>query len=361
MLAGHLVIAGYSRDETEPDESVPPFVCEALKNERLAGLVFFGRNLPAIDPHLFVRTEIERITRGLQKHIHPLFAIDQEGGRVARLRSGVLQLPSMRVLGQAANPSMTELAGEVLGRHLSQLGITMNFAPVLDVDSNVNNPVIGDRSFGRDAQTVITHARAFAAGLIRSGVLPCGKHFPGHGDTNLDSHLALPVLRHDLSRLQRVELAPFSALVDELPAMMSAHVVFEPFGNTPATLNPQVSTKLLRDELGYEGTLISDALEMHALNTFGSLEERAVLAGCDVLLVCHSAEAALSVVDALEREAVKSRVFQQRVEQAVRRSKALRCRSSRPAGALDLSVPKELQIWLDAIMVQPGVDPTESL
>lgn len=376
MLAGQIVVAGYSRDEGH--EGVPQFFADALTKERLGGLVFFGRNLPEHAAHLFVHAELQK----LKNVERALFAIDQEGGRVARLREGVIQLPPMRVLGATKNLEMVEVAAKVLGHHLAQLGITMNFSPVLDVDSNPDNPVIGDRAFSHETSEVIACGRAFSRGLKAGGVLPCGKHFPGHGDTHLDSHLALPIVKHDRARLAEIELAPFAALASELPAMMSAHVVFETFGKLPATLNREVSTRLLREEMGFEGALISDALEMRALDAFGSLEERAVLAveaGCDVLLVCHSARAALAVVDALEKEARSSGAFHKRLNEAVERKRRLASLAgarpsfpAEPAETLDFSVPKALAAWLEEIRelatkqaqtdgpTDPAHDPTES-
>src|SRR5262249_37347703 len=155
--------------------------------------------------------------------------------------------------------------GRLLGTQLFFLGIAVNLASVLDVDSNPANPVIGDRSFGADPQTVIRHGLAFARGLEASGMLSCGKHFPGHGDTDLDSHQSLPHVTHDRARLEGVELAPFRAAIGPLPLLMTAHVVYRGLDpDTPATLSRKILTGLLREELGYEGLLITDDLNMGA-------------------------------------------------------------------------------------------------
>jgi len=143
----------------------------------------------------------------------------------------------------------------------------MDFAPVLDVDTNPDNPVIGDRSFSRDQSQVALHGMAFAEGLRKGGCLACGKHFPGHGDTDQDSHLALPSLPHDLARLHEVELLPFRAAAKSFPAFMTAHVVFSALDqDVPATLSRRVLTDLLRHELGFTGVIISDDLEMKAVS-----------------------------------------------------------------------------------------------
>src|SRR5690606_16845318 len=148
--------------------------------------------------------------------------------------------PPMAQLAGLNDLALTQRAGSLLGRQLAALGFTMDFAPVLDVNTNPNNPVIGDRAFGSEPDAVIAHALAFAHGLEgNGGVLACGKHFPGHGDTELDSHLALPTLRHDRARLDSVELAPFRAARGQLGALMTAHVVFDQLApKIPATLAP---------------------------------------------------------------------------------------------------------------------------
>src|SRR5688572_1439217 len=216
--AGQVLVGGFPG--TVPFE---PLLDAAARGE-LGGIVLFKRNLGS-------PIEVARLVAAFDEKApidRPLLvAIDQEGGRVARLGRPVLELPPMRRLGERDDPELTRRAGRVLGGQLAALGVTTNFAPVLDVDTHPANPVIGDRSFGRDAETVTRHGLAFAHGLAAGGILACGKHFPGHGDTELDSHLALPRLTHAWERLERVELAPFRAACGDLQMIMTAHVVFE--------------------------------------------------------------------------------------------------------------------------------------
>ena len=232
-----------------------------------------------------------------------LLAVDQEGGRVARLSDGVPSLPAMRVLGEKGEKEIEE-AGLSLGRSLRALGFDVDFAPVLDVDSNPQNPIIGDRAFSSDPQEAGVKALAFARGLLRGGILPCGKHFPGHGDTSLDSHVALPVVDAPASRLESRELVPFRMAVENrFPLMMTAHVVYPAWDKTvPATLSRTIVTGILREKLGYRGLVVSDDLLMAAVAKGGVVEAAlaSIDAGCDGLLVLKSQKEALSVTESLE-------------------------------------------------------------
>ena len=233
-----------------------------------------------------------------------LLAVDQEGGRVARLSEGVPALPSMRILGERGEKEIEE-AGLSLGQALRTLGFDVDFAPVLDVDSNPQNPIIGDRAFSSDPREAGVKALAFARGLLRGGVLPCGKHFPGHGDTSLDSHVALPVVDAPASLLETREIVPFRMAVERgLPLMMTAHVVYPAWdGRVPATLSRTIVTGLLREKMGYRGLVLSDDLLMAAVAKGGVVEAAlaAIDAGCDGLLVLKDQRQALSVMESLEQ------------------------------------------------------------
>jgi beta-N-acetylhexosaminidase len=236
----------------------------------------------------------------------------------------------MQTLAAAGDTKLTRAAAEVLGRQLRAIGINLDFAPVLDVNTNPQNPVIGDRAFGCTPDVVIEHALAFADGLHDGGVLSCGKHFPGHGDTDLDSHLALPTLRHDRARLDEVELGPFRAAAKRVPSIMTAHVVFEAVDlDVPATMSAAALRRLLREDLGFEGAVFSDDLEMKAVTERYSIEEAGVLAieaGCDLLLVCSDLEAAARLRETLAAEASRSAPFHARLTEARCRADALRRR-----------------------------------
>ena len=298
--AAQLMIVGF--EGTEPTDRFAQFVQETPP----AGIVFFRRN--------FENTEqIARLVRQIRRLFPtdgpvPLFAIDQEGGRVRRLKPPhcpeFTQTPSMGEVAASGNHEATFAIGREIGADLARLGFNLNFAPVLDVNSNPNNPIIGDRAFGPDPETVIRHALALAQGLTAEGVIPCGKHFPGHGDTDLDSHLALPILSHSLARLQEIELPPFkAAIAARFPILMTAHVVFTALDkNHPATLSTEVIPRLLRDELHFDGVVISDDLEMAAVAAHYQPHEiasRGLQAGIDCFLVCRDLDTIIAIRNAL--------------------------------------------------------------
>ena len=230
-----------------------------------------------------------------------LSAVDQEGWRVARLREGVPQLPPMRTLGEMEDPERIRTAGRDLGRALRQMGFDIDFAPVLDVDSNAANPIIGDRSFSSDPLKVGPMAMAFAQGLLEEGIIPCGKHFPGHGATDLDSHLDLPFVHADRETLENRELLPFRhAISAGIPLLMTAHVVYPAWDDkSPATLSRAIITGLLRERLGFSGLVLSDDLLMKAVAKEGVVKAAlaALDAGCDGLLVLRNGRAARDVFE----------------------------------------------------------------
>jgi beta-N-acetylhexosaminidase len=238
----------------------------------------------------------------------------------------------------AAGESLVERVALAMGRELALLGFDIDFAPVLDVHTNPANPIIGDRAFATEPELAAGLALAFARGLDRAGVLPCGKHFPGHGDTETDSHLELPRLAHDLDRLAAVELLPFRrAVAAGIPMLMSAHVVFAALDATvPATLSQRVITGLLRDELGFTGILVSDDLDMRAIADhigIGEAAVAAVRAGCDALLLCQNPDHQRQARRALLAAARADKDFAARVRQSATRITAAKQRHAERAAA----------------------------
>jgi beta-N-acetylhexosaminidase len=225
--------------------------------------------------------------------------------------------------------------GTVVGRELAAVGLDLDFAPVLDVDTNPENPVIGARSFARDPEVVAKFGIALAHGLMDAGVAPCGKHFPGHGDTRQDSHHELPHVEHDLARLRSVELVPFRAAVAAgFPAMMTAHVVMDALDpDVPATMSRSVIRGILRDELHFDGVVFTDDIDMRAIaDNFDAREvaRACLLAGVDAFLCCQSVEGAHRMIDAIV-EAVRSEaVPESRLTQAVTRVNKLTERWAKP-------------------------------
>ncbi len=310
-----------------PGHELPDELRARIGAGEVGGVILFRRNLADLAQ---VRALCATLHAAAPRTAPLLLSVDQEGGRVQRLRAPATEWPPMLSLGtrlaaagsdatrRAAVLELAEQVGLAIGREVAAAGFDVDFAPVLDVHTNEANPVIGDRSFARDADAVAQLAGRFAAGLAVAGVISCGKHFPGHGDTHLDSHLALPRVDHPLERLRRVELYPFAQLAS-LPTLMTAHVVFSAVDpDVPATLSSRVLTDLLRGELGYRGLIVSDDLEMKAIADHYGVEDavvRGLLAGCDAFLLCHQADlqrrAHAALLAAAERDArVRTRVLE---------------------------------------------------
>ncbi|MEE3328024.1 MAG: beta-N-acetylhexosaminidase [Myxococcota bacterium] len=270
--------------------AVPDAIRQAL-GDGLGGVVLFRRNIE--DIHQLMALTDSILQAAPAEGPTPFVAVDQEGGRVVRLREPLTPIPPLRKIGDRTDPAWTKDVSAMMARELKAVGVNLNFAPVIDVDTNPDNPVIGDRSFSNDPQQVAEHGRAFVAGHLESGILPCAKHFPGHGDTHVDSHLDLPRLAHELTRLEHTELYPFAELFqDDPPLVMTAHILFEALDpQHPATLSRAILQGLLREKLAYRGLVISDCLEMNAVSKRYAMEEMIELgldAGIDIFLICHT-------------------------------------------------------------------------
>jgi beta-N-acetylhexosaminidase len=302
----------------QPDDEL-----RALLADGVAGVILFKRNVES-------PAQVAALLRTLKSEAgRPLLAsVDQEGGRVARLRGAPFTtLPSMREIGARGGADLARRVGVLLGHEVRALGFDVDFAPVLDVDTNPANPVIADRSFSRDAQEVATLGVALAQGLELAGVASCGKHFPGHGDTSQDSHLHLPSLPHALERLKAVELVPFAAYAQaKLASIMTAHVIFEALDPAvPATMSKKV-LDVLRHELHFEGVIISDDLEMKAIAEHFSVERAAVeglKAGVDLFLVCHDYRVQRRAIEAVVKAVESGEVTRAALDAAARRVEGL--------------------------------------
>ena len=293
---GQLLFAGFE------GTAAPRPLVDLVAAGRVGGVILFTRNVQ--DPQQ-VRGLIHELRSHAPEDAPLSVAIDQEGGRVQRLRAPWTEWPPMRRLGELDEKDWTAELARALARELIDLGIDLDFAPVVDVDSNPANPVIGDRSFAREPERVAKHARAFIEAMQSCKVACCAKHFPGHGDTALDSHFALPKIAHPLERLLQVELPPFEAAIAAgVAAIMSSHVVFEAIDRKrPATFSPEVMA-ILRERLGYRGLVFSDDLEMKAVADNWQPREMVPLAldaGIDSLLACKRFDFVEEVLARLER------------------------------------------------------------
>lgn len=276
---GQLLIVHFNGEECNPDAT------RLIHDAHVGGFIYYNWSNRLSSP-----PQVKNLSHQLQEEATiPLFiAVDQEGGRVTRLKEGFTQFPSNGEVGKTGDPSIAEHNAFVTGQELKQVGINMNLAPVVDVNVNPQNPVIGDRSFGSDPQTVIAFASQALEGYKRAGVLCVMKHFPGHGDVTVDPHKDLPIVDKPIYSLEKVELAPFAAL--NAPAIMTAHILVPTLDpDNPATTSKAILTDLLRNKIGYDGVIMSDSLVMEGLlKQYSSIEEAAIAAinaGCDVLIL----------------------------------------------------------------------------
>jgi beta-N-acetylhexosaminidase len=298
--AGQRVMVGFDGCEAGAD------VKRLIRDFGAGSVILFGRNVAEPEQVAELVRELQSVARDAGHSLPLLIAIDQEGGRVARLRAPWTLWPPLRAMGRLDSEQLANQMGAALSAELAACGIRCDFAPVMDVDTNPKNPIIGDRSFGDDPALVGRLGAAMIRGLQEGGVAACAKHFPGHGDTDVDSHLSLPAVDHERSRLDSVELPPFRAAITAgVATIMTAHVVVRGLDEgLPATLSPVVIETLLRGELKFEGVIVSDDLEMKALADHWRFGEAAVLAaraGCDLLPVCRSPDAQVETIEALVR------------------------------------------------------------
>lgn len=320
-------------------KTVSPRLSRWIREGSVAGVILFSRNV-----------ETPRQVRDLCREIRsiagkgrpsPLIAIDQEGGRVMRLTApGFTRFPPARCysLLPAQASRVAWAVGESIAKELRAVGVGINFAPVLDVDSNPENPVIGDRAFSSDPDIAAELGIAFLYGTLSGGILPVGKHFPGHGHTSTDSHSELPVVRSSRETLWNRELYPFRCAIRAgVPALMSAHVLYPSLDlRFPATLSKKILGSLLRKRLRFRGAVFSDALEMKAITGgfgVGEAAVRAVSAGCDVVTVCRGEKIQEEAVEAIARAQADDREFRKSVVASSRRISRLRMHLS-PEGDL---------------------------
>ncbi len=272
-----------------PGTSVPAELRSLAREFDLGGMILFSRNIEAPEQVAELSADCEALGRTAPAWV----SVDQEGGRVARLKEPFTRWPPMATLGRAgqASEALAERFAKALAQELLAVGITLDYAPVLDIHTNPKNPVIGDRALAERAEDVAKLGRVIIRALQGAGLAACGKHFPGHGDTSTDSHFELPLVEHPPDRLRAIEFEPFRAAVAaQVAFIMTAHVLVPSIDDTrPASLSPDIVQKLLREELKFEGVILSDDLEMKAISAEHEVPEAAVdaiRAGCDGVLVC---------------------------------------------------------------------------
>ncbi len=294
---GQILCFGWQGADDDESRTVNDHARTLIEDLRVGSIILLGRNIGTRERARELIDELQSLSR-----LPLMIAVDQEGGMVNRFAEPFHQFPGNMALGAVAagegigiGEQMAERQANVQARELRSVGVNWSFAPVVDVNNNPDNPIIGVRSYGEDPDLVGRLGAAAISGLQNEGVLACAKHFPGHGDTSVDSHLALPTVAGDLERLFSVELAPFRrAIAAGVGSIMTAHILFPGVDAAlPATMSQAVLTGLLRQQMGYDGVVITDCLEMSAISdgigtAQGAVE--ALKAGADVVLVCHTLE-----------------------------------------------------------------------
>lgn len=319
---GQLVIVGFA------GTSIPSDLRALAREMGLGGIVLFGRNIES--PEQVGELAYESL--GLSHDLPPWVSVDQEGGRVARLKSPFTRWPPMSSLGRSVDIDLATRFAHAMACELRAVGITLDYAPVLDVNTNPENVVIGDRSLSEKPEAVAKLGEAIVDAFQTAGVAACAKHFPGHGDTSEDSHLELPVVAHSANRLRAIEIQPFRvAIAQEVATVMTAHVLYSSLDeDRPATLSHQILTGMLRQELGFEGLIISDDMEMAAISDGYTIEDatvQAVAAGCDMVLLCGTdINKQGKALEALIRAVEDDRLKRERVEESIARQERVKAR-----------------------------------
>jgi beta-N-acetylhexosaminidase len=313
---GQLVIVGFN------GYTLPADVRSLAREFDLGGVIVFARNVEAPEQV----AELSLQARGLAREIPLWVSVDQEGGRVARLKRPFTEWPPMMTLGRSGNEDLARRFAKALAAELNAVGISLDYTPVLDIFTNPKNTVIGDRAFGDNADVVARIGRVIVTTLQDEGIAACGKHFPGHGDTLADSHDELPIVEQPPDRLRAVEFVPFRAALEAGVAMiMTAHVLVPAFDDEkPASLSARLLTDVLREELRCEAVILTDDLTMHAVADRYTIEECAVgaiAAGSDAMLICSpNQEQQAAALEALIRAAEDDRGFAKRIEHALARN-----------------------------------------
>jgi beta-N-acetylhexosaminidase len=300
--------------------TITPEIRSLAREFSLGGVTLFSRNIEAPEQVAELSIDVQTLASEL-----PLWvAVDQEGGRVARLRKPFTEWPPMAVLGRSGSVDLATRFAAALAAELKAVGVTLDYAPVLDIHTNPRNPIIGDRALADDAELVARLGAAIVRGLQDNGIAACGKHFPGHGDTSVDSHLELPLVEHPPDRIRRVECVPFGEAIGAGVAfIMTAHVLVPALDEErPATLSPDIVQGILRDELGYEGVILSDDLEMKAIAKSYAIPDaavQAIAAGCDGVLICSGdANVQAATLEALVHGVEDGRISYTRLEDALK-------------------------------------------
>jgi beta-N-acetylhexosaminidase len=313
---GQMIMTGF------PERKITTELLALIKEYKISNIILFSYNLENSQQ---IHTLCKTLDETIREHTNtPSFiAVDQEGGVVSRLPNEMINIPGAMLIGAAGDKKNSYLAGKITGEELKALGINVDLAPVLDVNSNPENPVIGVRSYSSDPDMVAGFGVGMMKGLKSGGVMPVVKHFPGHGDTAVDSHLGLPVIDKDLNQLLECELIPFrKAIAEGVPCVMSSHILFPKLDSQdrPATMSKSILTDLLRNQLGFQGIIMTDCMEMGAIkDTYGTAYGvvEAIKAGAQMICISHTPKLVKEAVHQIEQAVENGEISIDRIDAAV--------------------------------------------
>lgn len=308
-----------------PGHTVPPELRSLAREFDLGGVVLFARNVD--EPEQVA--DISRQAREMAEELPLWVSVDQEGGRVARLKGPFTRWPAMATLGRSGDDGLAARFAAALAAELTAVGISLDYTPVLDILTNPSNPAIGDRALADRAEDVARLGRVIVETLQGAGIAACGKHFPGHGDTSLDSHHDLPLVEHPPDRLRRVEMVPFRTAIEAgVAGIMTAHILIPSLDDRPATISPAIVSGILKGELGHRGLVFTDDMEMKGISVPRGVPDaavQAIIAGCDVALLCGpSQETQFATIEGLIRAAEDGSLPLKRIEDALTRQRRVK-------------------------------------
>ncbi|MCA0174241.1 beta-N-acetylhexosaminidase [Bacillus sp. RAR_GA_16] len=312
---GQMIIAGFS-GTTLNEETI-----DLIQNKRIGGVIFYSNNIESMTQTVTLLNDMKEINK---QNKMPLFlSVDQEGGRVSRLPGSLKTIPTNESIGKVNNTKFSYGIGKVIGNELKQFGFNLDYAPVMDVNSNPDNPVIGDRSFSGDPNVVKQLGIETMKGMQSEDIVTVIKHFPGHGDTSVDSHLQLPKVNKSLEDLEKTELIPFKGAIEEgVDMVMIAHILLPQLDDKPASLSPKIINGLLRKQMGYEGVVITDDMTMKAITNHYGIEQASVdsiKAGSDLILVAHDYGKVVSVMKTIKAAVENGEISEERLNESVER------------------------------------------
>ncbi|MGK4044122.1 beta-N-acetylhexosaminidase [Heyndrickxia oleronia] len=312
---GQMILAGISGTTMDTNAK------KLINQYHVGGIIFYKNNFET--PEQTVRL-VNQLKAENSSYLPLLLSIDQEGGRVTRLPGGLVNFPPNNQIGKVNDPEFSYKVGTLLGHELKEFGLNLNFAPVLDINSNPNNPVIGDRSFGNNSEIVSELGIQTMKGIQSQNVISTIKHFPGHGDTSVNSHLELPIVNKSLKELKELELIPFERAIDSgADVVMVAHILLPELDNTnPASMSKAVMTNLLRKQLSFTGVIITDDMTMGAITEhfdIGKAAVESVKAGSDIILVGHDYNNVVKITSSLKTAVENGEISEQRLNESIER------------------------------------------